>query len=435
MKPSSTNEIHPGKYFARPPSAGSRVFSGNSLVSSEVASSPEPLLFLGDANTLAALWRVGAGARPQDQVVDLGAPLRLDDTLVSRARELVAPWACHRLVAVGGGTINDLAKLLAFEARRPFTLVASCASMNGWVSPNASIVRGGNKISVPAVAPERVLLDASMLARSPAELTASGVADALAGRFACRDWLVAHHADGSSYDSIVASAVEASIAPLECSLACGPYTDALGPLLTDALVAGGVAMSEAHSSAPASGAEHLVAHAIDLAEIARGARPTLHGHAVGIGSLLVAALWELIAESLAIHDATGDRPCAAATHAAERASAVGTWLPTLAADAFDIVSRKQSQEKTRRPSLAVYAELAALPRLPTVETFRRMLTAAGAPTRAAAVHVDAAFLRSALSYARDMRDRTTVFDLAHGLGVLPARADDVIARSELVDGA
>jgi hypothetical protein len=49
----------------------------------------------------------------------------------------------------------------------------------------------------------------------------------------------------------------------------------------------------------------------------------------------------------------------------------------------------------------------------------------------AAVHRDASFLHAALLLARDMRDRTTVFDLAHDLGVLPARAHEVVARSGL----
>ncbi len=434
MKPSSTNEIHPGKYFARPAAEPCVVFAGKSLASSAISNAEGPLLFLGDANTLAALWRVGAGARPGDRVVDLGAPLRLEDALLSSARERVGRAEGFHLVAVGGGTINDLAKLLAAEGRRSFSLVGTCASMNGWVSANASIVRAGNKVSVPAVAPERVLLDDDLLAGAPAALAAAGIADALCGPFACRDWRLAELADGTGHDAAIAAAVARSLEPLTECLERGDEPDALRPALIDALLAGGVAMSEAHSSAPASGAEHLVAHAIDLLEIARGATPTLHGHAVAIGTLLVAALWEVVDEHLAAMRPSGAvTPVRPHPAASERAAALAAWLPTLAREAPRVVLAKEAREQARRPLDALCTEAMALAPLPSVDRVRAWLRAAGAPTRAAAIHVDAAFLRSALLLARDMRDRTTVFDFAHDLGVLPTRLDEVVTRSGLVD--
>lgn len=430
MKPSSTNETHPGKYFARPPAATTSVFAGKSLVTRAISEASDPLLFLGDANTLAALWRVGAGARSGDRVVDLGEPLRLDDALLSAARERVGASDGRHLIAVGGGTLNDLAKVLSAEARRPFSLFATCASMNGWVSSNASIVRGGNKISVAARAPVHVLLDDDLLATAPEPLVGAGLADALCGPFACRDWHLAHLADGTSYDAEIIDAVLRSLAPLTRELERGASHAAVAPALTDALLVGGIAMSEAHSSAPASGAEHLVAHALDLLEIARGERPTLHGRAVAVGTILVAALWEVIAEHLASTPARGI-VARAATEPDERAAAVAAWLPTLAPEAMAIVQAKQRREATRRSLDALCTDLRALPALPKVAQVRCWLQAAGAPTHVAAVHRDASFLHAALLLARDMRDRTTVFDLAYDLGVLPARADEVVARSGL----
>jgi glycerol-1-phosphate dehydrogenase [NAD(P)+] len=302
--------------------------------------------------------------------------------------------------------------------------------MNGWVSPNASIVRRGNKISVGAIAPEHVLLDDRLLAAAPRALTAAGVADALSGRFACRDWQLAAWADGTSFDADVAAGVLASLAPLDAALASD---DASAPLtlapLVDALVAGGVAMHEAHSSAPASGAEHLVAHAIDLHEVAAHAPPTLHGHAVAIGSLLSAALWEELAaardadscSSTFVQPATID----------SRVEAVSAFLPTLASEARAIVEAKSARERTRSAPAALLGRTLAEEPLPSVASLRAALVRAGAPTHAHEVHVDRAFLRRALLHARDMRDRTTVFDLAFALGVLPARAESVIDRSGL----
>lgn len=68
----------------------------------------------------------------------------------------------------------------------------------------------------------------------------------------------------------------------------------------------GVAMSIAGSSRPASGAEHLFSHQLD--RLAPGA--ALHGHQVGVGSIMTAylhqgedGLWRDIRDALASIDA------------------------------------------------------------------------------------------------------------------------------------
>jgi glycerol-1-phosphate dehydrogenase [NAD(P)+] len=427
MKTSSTNDLHAGKYFPRPVAESTALRFGVGVAVSWVSSFPGPLLVVGDANTLAALRHLGAGGRTGDAVVDLGTPTRLDDALVAAARSALRGHRGH-LVAVGGGTINDLGKILAAERGEPFALLATCASMNGWVSSNASIVRSGNKISVPAIAPAEVVLDTGLLGSAPPALSAAGVADALSGFYACRDWRLASWADATPYDAGIAEAVRASLAPLDANAA---KTDGAALPLVEALLTGGLAMHEAHTSAPASGAEHLVAHAIDLAEIARGAAPTLHGHAVAIGSLLVAALWEELGafdaggSFHAIVDATADDVDA-------RTAGVARFLPTLAAEAAAIARAKAAKEAAWPDARDLLARALTEPAIPGVEALRARLVGAGAPTRAHEVHVDRAFLRGALLHARDMRDRTTVFDLAFALGVLPARADAVVDRSGLV---
>src|SRR5699024_2140661 len=73
-------------------------------------------------------------------------------------------------------------------------------------------------------------------------------------------------------------------------------------VVVKALVSSGVAMSIAGSSRPASGAEHLFSHQLD--RIAPGA--ALHGHQVGVGSILTEYLhsgeegrWTNIRDALA----------------------------------------------------------------------------------------------------------------------------------------
>jgi glycerol-1-phosphate dehydrogenase [NAD(P)+] len=77
-------------------------------------------------------------------------------------------------------------------------------------------------------------------------------------------------------------------------------------VVVKALVSSGVAMSIAGSSRPASGAEHLFSHQLD--RIAPG--KALHGHQVGVGSIMTAYLhggergiWTRIRDALAAIDA------------------------------------------------------------------------------------------------------------------------------------
>ena len=77
-------------------------------------------------------------------------------------------------------------------------------------------------------------------------------------------------------------------------------------VVTKALVSSGVAMSIAGSSRPASGAEHLISHQLDRL----APDPALHGHQVGVASIVTEYLhsgddgeWTDVRDALASIDA------------------------------------------------------------------------------------------------------------------------------------
>ncbi|MBD3176709.1 MAG: iron-containing alcohol dehydrogenase, partial [Armatimonadia bacterium] len=67
-----------------------------------------------------------------------------DIELVLRDNPLLVP------AAIGSGTVNDLVKMAAQEARVPYISVATAASMNGYPSPISAVLRDGLKSTVPA---------------------------------------------------------------------------------------------------------------------------------------------------------------------------------------------------------------------------------------------------------------------------------------------
>jgi glycerol-1-phosphate dehydrogenase [NAD(P)+] len=93
-------------------------------------------------------------------------------------------------VAVGSGTINDLTKLATHRAGRPYMVVATAASMDGYTAYGASITYQGSKQTFSCPAPTAVVADLDVICAAPEGMNASGYADLLAKVPAGADWLV-----------------------------------------------------------------------------------------------------------------------------------------------------------------------------------------------------------------------------------------------------
>jgi len=83
-------------------------------------------------------------------------------------------------LAVGSGTLNDLTKLAAHRLKRPYMVVATAASMDGYTAYGASITYRGSKQTFECPAPRAVVADLDVIAEAPAGMNASGYADLFA---------------------------------------------------------------------------------------------------------------------------------------------------------------------------------------------------------------------------------------------------------------
>ena len=104
-------------------------------------------VYLADAETLAAC----DGAAWGDRVICLPSKPLADTQTIGRIIEALPDG--HKIVAVGSGTINDLAKRASTLVNRPYIAVGTTASMNGYASGIAAILDGGLKTTVPARPP------------------------------------------------------------------------------------------------------------------------------------------------------------------------------------------------------------------------------------------------------------------------------------------
>lgn len=191
------------------------------------------------------------------------------------------------IIAIGSGTMNDLCKYAAHHTGVPYVVIATAPSMNGYVSPNASLAEHGHKQSFAASAPQAVLADLDILRAAPPRLIASGIGDTLCRSTIVTDVQLSHHYCGTD-------AYEASFrAMTECEF---PLLETLGtpdscePLFR-ALITSGQAMADAGNSAPASQGEHMLAHLLEMLDLDLANRH-YHGEVIAVTTLMMAKLQE-----------------------------------------------------------------------------------------------------------------------------------------------
>ena len=198
------------------------------------------------------------------------------------------------IVAIGGGRCLDVAKLAAARAGLTLFSVPTQLSHDGICSPVA-VVPGddGRAESLGAIAPHAVFVSLPTLALAPPAAAAAGLGDLLANPLALRDWqLAVEHGVEEPIDQDAWDLSVRSFEGIERYLDTDPAESVKDPeflkALVDSLVTSGMAMIHAHSSRPASGAEHEISHAIDRLFGGRA----LHGAQVAFGCIISLALYE-----------------------------------------------------------------------------------------------------------------------------------------------
>ncbi|WP_336034574.1 NAD(P)-dependent glycerol-1-phosphate dehydrogenase [Halobacterium yunchengense] len=243
-----------------------------------------------------------AGEDAQLVVVEEATFDAVEDVLEA-ARELDAGY----LVGVGGGKPIDIAKMASDHLNVGFVSVPTAASHDGIVSGRGSVPEGDSRHSVAAAPPVAVVADTGVIADAPWELTTAGCADIISNYTAVKDWRLAKRLQNVSYSEYAGALSQMTAEMLvDNAGSIKPELEESAWVVVKALVSSGVAMSIAGSSRPASGSEHLISHQLD--RIAPG--KALHGHQVGVGSILAEYLhsgeqgeWRAVRDALAALDA------------------------------------------------------------------------------------------------------------------------------------
>lgn len=166
------------------------------------------------------------------------------------------------VMAVGGGTVIDVAKYVAYKHMASFITVPSALSHDGIVSPIVSLFSEGSRKSIVTKAPIFSLIDLDIISTAPRILFSSGFGDLLAKIVSIKDWQLGRDEAEEEYCN---TAEKYTMRAVEIVLDCLKTGQARDyEKLAEALIYSGISMMLVGSSRPASGSEHLFSHYLDM---------------------------------------------------------------------------------------------------------------------------------------------------------------------------
>ena len=172
---------------------------------------------------------------------------------------------CDYIVVVGSGTLNDIGKLVSSVTGRPYMIVGTAPSMDGFASATSSVIRDGLKISLATTAPVAIVADTSVMKDAPERLLQSGIGDMFAKYISICEWRISHVINDEYYCPKVASLVRDALK--RCARNAGALMqrqEEAVAAVTEGLIYAGLAMAMAGVSRPASGMEHYFSHVWDM---------------------------------------------------------------------------------------------------------------------------------------------------------------------------
>ena len=199
-------------------------------------------------------------------------------------------------VAVGSGVVNDLTKLASGELGVPYMVCGTAASVDGYSSFGASIRSPeGAKKTYSCPAPRVIVADLDVIRTAPKWMAASGFADLLAKVPAGADWILACELGAAEWHERGWHTVQDGL-PEALSNPEGVAAMETEPLtkFVEGLMLGGFAMQDMQSSRPASGAEHLFSHLLEMRDHTFNGDIVPHGIQVGVFTRFMCKIYEQI---------------------------------------------------------------------------------------------------------------------------------------------
>ena len=331
--------------------------------------------------------------------------------------------SCDAIVAVGSGVVNDLGKVLAALTGRPYAIVATAPSVDGYASATSSVVRDGLKVSLEVRCPDIILGDTDILKNAPMRMLQAGLGDMLAKYVSLAEWRISQIINGEYYCPEVEGLVRDALATcVENADGLISRDETAVRAVFEGLTVSGVAMTYAQASRPASGVEHYISHGWDMRFVEFGTPRSLHGVQCALGTLIALRSYEKLRKI------KPDRDVALAAVAAFDYEAWKIELKRLYGRAADeMIRREESEKKYDKRKHAARLErifgkwdeiCAVIDTLPSARDTEDLLRRVGAPVTPEEAGLESESLPLIFKATKDVRDKYILSRLLWDLGIL-----------------
>ena len=320
-------------------------------------------------------------------------------------------------LAVGSGTITDIARFTSHRARNAFISLPTAPSVDGFTSIGAPLVLGGLKQTVICHGPAAVFADLPTLASAPLPLIASGFGDMMGKLVSLADWKLGHVLWDEPYDEQIAQRARKS------ALDCARHAQEVGSAsqrgvrtLIEALLESGFCMQEFGSSAPASGTEHHISHFWETKLLLEHRPAIFHGTKVGVGTVLASKWYDMVrglSPEQVADRLTGARPPTPDEQSAAREGIAAVYGPLaekilrIQSDFLDMSAPAFESLKDR--IIRRWRDLQEIAEaVPASDQVVEWLRAAHAPTRADQIGLSDTDVALALEFGHYFRNRFTI---------------------------
>ena len=343
----------------------------------------------------------------------------------------ILPKGIKFVMVMGSGTMNDLTKWAATVLDVPYVVVATAPSMNGYTSSISALSKGGFKTTQNIRPAAAVFADIDILKDAPIEMIRAGLGDLLSKNVCNADWRLSHRLRNTYFCEVPSQMTRRQE---DYYLAHAGELGARDPkavqMLTEAIMNSGFSMAIVGESSPSSGSEHLIAHYWEMMDDLAGRPTQLHGARVGLGTLIAASLYER-ALKMTPADVDLDRAKKSYKTAEDLRALVKLYYGAVADETFKETAKKVVSWEEKAKELTtlrdhwddIWTDVKRFLR-PRAE-LEKYLNAAGCPTRCNALKISRDDCYNAIRYARLMRNRYTILDLADDLGWLEGWAGEL----------
>ncbi len=328
------------------------------------------------------------------------------------------------ILAIGSGTLNDLSKYLSYKLSIPYFIVVTAPSMDGYASSISSLIVNDLKTTYKAISPKAIIADINIIKNAPMKMITAGLGDIL-GKYTCLcDWELGRIINGEYYCETVVNIIRSSIQKCVSNIDGIKNRDNFAiKNLMEGLVLTGIAMSFVGNSRPASGSEHHLSHFWEMMFLLKGKKAILHGTKVGITTLIIIKLYELLVKKTVNFNNAIDK--VNSFNQKEWVKCIEKTYKTAAPDIIALEKRvqKNSIEKYNKRIQIIKSKwndiIQTIKKIvPSAKEIEAILQKVDAPINPLQVGVDSNTILNSIIFAKEIRNRYTVLQLLWDLGLL-----------------